>query len=175
VDTALARPVAPRTPSGGTLNVQHALDHLSILNRYAAYTYAVDSGNVKDFLDCFTPDATMDISSFHVAWRSAREAFRQFTDEHGIIRGAENLGKSVGFVRFHHLTANVLVRAIEADRAQGAAYFIVFTADQGRIEHYGRYEDELVRCSDGQWRFSSRIDIALYERDHALAFRPNAD
>ena len=154
------------------MNLQYALDHLSILNRYAAYTYAVDSGNVEDFLDCFTPDGTMDISSFEVAWRSAREAFRRFADERGIIRGAENLRKSVGFVRFHHITANVLVRAIESDRAQGAAYFIVFTPDEGHNEHYGRYEDELDRCPDGKWRFSCRIDIALYERDHALPFKP---
>jgi len=153
------------------MNLQYALDHLSILNRYAAYTYAVDSGNVDDFLDCFTPDATMDISSFRVAWRSAPEAFRRFADEQGIIRGAENLRKTVGFVRFHHVTANVLVRGIATDRAQGAAYFIVFTPDEGRIEHYGRYEDELLRCPDGKWRFSSRVDIALYEREHALPFR----
>jgi hypothetical protein len=56
-------------------------------------------------------------------------------------------------------------------RAQGAAYFIVFTPDEGRIEHYGRYEDELARCPDCRWRFSSRVDIALYERDHALPFK----
>jgi SnoaL-like domain len=153
------------------MNLQHTIDHLAILNRYAAYTYAVDSGNVKDFQECFTPDATMDISSFKIAWKSAAEAFRKFADASGIVRGAENLGKSVGFVRFHHVTANVLIRSIDGNRAKGAAYFVVFSPDEGKIEHYGRYEDELVRCSDGIWRFSSRLDIALYERDHALPFK----
>ena len=153
------------------MNLQYALDHLAILNRYAAYTYAVDGADEDGYLDCFTEDAVVDLSSFKIAWARAGEALRQFADENGIVRGAENLRKSVGAVNFHHITANVLVRAIDGDRAQGSAYFVVFTRDEGKIEHYGRYEDELRKCADGQWRFSVRRDIAIYERDHALTIR----
>lgn len=150
------------------MDLQYALDHLAILNRYAAYTYAVDGGLVDDFLDCFTPDGMMDVSSFTIARRSAPEVFKSFCDEHGVARGAANLRKSVGVVRLHHISSNVLVRSIDGDKATGSAYFVVFTPDEGKIEHYGRYEDELVRCADGKWRFSARVDVALYERDHVI-------
>lgn len=150
------------------MDLQYALDHLAILNRYSAYTYAVDSGNGDDYLNCFTPDAVVDISSFKIAWANAGDALRQFADEQGVIRGVDNLRKSVALLNFHHVTANVIVHAIDGNHARGSAYFIVFTPDEGKIEHYGRYEDELVRCDDGQWRFGKRLDIALYERDHRM-------
>jgi SnoaL-like domain len=150
------------------MNLQYALDHLAILNRYAAYTYAVDAADLAGFLDCFTPDGYTDVSSFTTARRTAPEAFRKMAGDDGVIRGHANLAKTVGFVRMHHLTANILVKSIDGDRATGSAYFVVFSPDEGKIEHYGRYEDELRRCADGQWRFASRIDIALYEREHVL-------
>ena len=148
------------------MNLQYALDHLAILNRYAAYTYAVDCADEEAYLDCFTQDAIVDLASFKVAWARAGDALRQFADEKGLVRGAENLRKSVGVVNFHHITANVFVRSIEGNRAQGSAYFVVFSPDEGKVEHYGRYEDELIKCSDGVWRFKTRQDVALYERDH---------
>lgn len=147
------------------MNQQYTLDHLAILNRYAAYTYAVDCADEKGYLDCFTPDAIVDISSFKIAWAAMGDALRCFADENGIVRGAENLRKSVGVVKFHHVTANVLVHSIDDDHARGSAYFVVFTPDGGKIEHYGRYDDELVKCDDGEWRFRVRRDIAIYERD----------
>ena len=153
------------------MDLQYALDHLAILNRYSAYTYAVDTVDRNAFADCFTPDAKVDISSFKLAWKSAGDAFLEFSDENGIVHGAENLRKSVGFVQMHHVTANVLVRSIDGDHATGSAYFVVFTPDEGKIEHYGRYDDDLLRCSDGIWRFSRRDDIAIYERDHVLPYR----
>jgi SnoaL-like domain len=148
------------------MDLQYALDHLAILNRYSAYTYAVDQADVTAFLDCFTADAEMDISSFKVAWANAGDALRKFADANGVVKGAGQLAKSVGAVNLHHLTANILVRSIEGNRARGSAYFVVFSPDEGKVEHYGRYEDELLKCEDGQWRISKRHDVALYERDH---------
>jgi hypothetical protein len=150
--------------------VQQALDHLEILNLYATYTYAVDEMDIDGFVECFISDATIDLSSFVIARRRHGDAvFGQFLDEHGVARGRENLRKLVSTeLGFHHATTNIRIEFPEPDRARGTAYFVVFTKDEGRIEHYGRYEDDLMRCDDSKWRFSSRVDVAIYERDHAL-------
>lgn len=151
-------------------HIQYALDHLAILNRYAAYTYAVDSVDADGYADCFTEDGVNDLSGFRAIMDLPKKAtFWELANEKGIVTGPDNLRRMVklGFPPFHahHVTANILIRSIEGDTAKGSAYFVVFTLDQGRIEHFGRYEDELRRCADGQWRFSSRIDRAFYERD----------
>lgn len=153
------------------MDLRHVLDHLAILNLYAAYAYAVDNANAEDLLDCYTPDAVADFSSFAVARKAAPEAFDAFCDQAGVIRGAENLRKSVGVAAFHHVCANVLVRSIAGDRADSSAYFVVFTPENGAVEHYGRYDDELTRCRDGKWRIARRVAVARYERDHAPAFK----
>lgn len=151
-------------------DLQQALDHLDILNLYASYTYAADKADKDGFIDCFTPDATNDISSFVKALGSAgQEIIGQFADERGVVTGHDNLRKLASLaLDAHHVSTNIRIRFIDADRAEGCAYFVVFTPDEGRVEHYGRYEDELVRCPDGRWRMKSRKDIAIYERDHPL-------
>jgi hypothetical protein len=150
------------------MNSQQVVDHLLILNRYAAYAYAVDTNDGDAYADCYTVDGWTDISSFKTVPRLAAAGLLSFMDERGVIKGRENLRKSASIVKLHHLIANVFIRSIEGDRARGSAYFVVFAPDDGRVEHYGRYEDELVRCPDGQWRLASRVDVALYERDRPL-------
>jgi hypothetical protein len=150
------------------MNPQQVVDHLLILNRYAAYAHAVDTNDGDAYADCYTPDGWTDISSFKTVPKLAAAGLLSFMDERGVIKGRENLRKSASIVKLHHLIANVFIRSIEGDRARGSAYFVVFAPDDGRVEHYGRYEDELVRCPDGQWRLASRVDVALYERDRPL-------
>lgn len=147
------------------MDLQYALDHLAILNLYAAYAHAVDANDGDAYADCYTADGWTDISSFRTARELARTGQLSFADEKGVIRGRDNLRKAGNLVQLHHLIGNVLVRGIEGDRATCSAYFIVFAPDDGRVEHYGRYESELVRCEDGGWRFASHVDVALYERD----------
>ena len=154
------------------MELQEAADRLSILDRYAAYAHAIDTNQGDAFVDCFTADGWMDISGFETTERLADAGLLTFADEQGVVRGEENLRTSVEVVNsvlgLHHLIGNVLIRSIEGDRARTSAYFVVFASDDGRVEHYGRYEDELMRCEDGEWRFASHVDGALYERDREL-------
>src|SRR5262245_49731463 len=136
------------------MNLQDALDHLAILNLYAKYAHAVDANDGDTYADCYTEDGWTDISSFRVASELARSGQFDFIDERGVIRGRENLRKAGKLVKLHHVIGNVLVRQIIGDRAKCSAYFTVFAPDDGRVEHYGRYESELVRCSDGRWRLA---------------------
>ena len=154
------------------MNLQYALDHLAIRNLYATYAHAVDANDGDVYADCYTADGWTDISSFRAAGELARTGQFSFIDERGIIRGHDNLRKAGTLVQLHHLVGNVLVRSIEGDRAECSAYFIVFAPDDGRVEHYGRYESELLRCEDGRWRFASHVDVALYERDRLLPLAP---
>ena len=146
------------------MNLQYALDHLAILNLYATYAHAVDANDGDAYADCYRRRV-----DGHLELRVARELAQtgqlSFADEKGVIRGRDNLRKAGTLVQLHHLIGNVLVRGIEGDRATCSAYFIVFAPDDGRVEHYGRYESELVRCEDTGWRFASHVDVALYERD----------
>jgi len=144
---------------------EQVVDHLLILQRYAAYAHAVDAHDGDAYADCYTPDGWTDVSSFKTVKALAAAGLMDFMDRKGIIRGRENLRKSAGLVNLHHLIGNVLIRSIDGDRARGSAYFVVFAPDNGHVEHYGRYEDELARCPDGQWRLVSRVDIAKFERD----------
>jgi len=152
------------------VDIEYMRDHLAIQQLYAAYTYAVDSGDGDRLADCFTPDGYMDISSFKIIRQmpDADAMLRQFSDERGQIRGANIRKATANGMQAHHITANVLIHWIKGDKAKGSAYFMVFTKDGGKIEHYGRYEDDLVRCPDGRWRFAARQDIAVYERNRAL-------
>ncbi|MET0987441.1 MAG: nuclear transport factor 2 family protein [Steroidobacteraceae bacterium] len=148
--------------------LRYALDHLRIMNRYAAYAHAVDTSDGDAYADCYTEDGWTDISSFEAARKLAAAGLVSFMDERGVIRGRENLRKAGGLVKLHHLIGNIFVRSIEGDRAKCSAYFVVFAPDDGKVEHFGRYEDELVRCADGEWRLQTHMDIALYERDRPL-------
>jgi hypothetical protein len=150
------------------MSPDYARDHLMILNRYAAYAHAVDTQDADAYADCYTHDGWTDLSSFKTVKKLAAAGLLGFMDDDGVVRGRDNLRESGKLVKLHHMIGNVFVRSIAGGRARCSAYFIVFAPDDGLVEHYGRYDDELVRCLDGQRRFESHVDIAIYERDRPL-------
>jgi hypothetical protein len=48
---------------------------------------------------------------------------------------------------------------VEGDTATSTSYFAILSDIDGgpSLNFYGRYVDELVRCDDALWRFTSRI------------------
>jgi hypothetical protein len=141
---------------------------LSIMNLYAQYSHAVDSRNGPLFADCFTEDGYTDLSSFP-AVAALKDAGIPWLGADGTIRGRENLALAVsgewpGGFALHHVCANYFIKSLQKERAKAAAYFVVFAQDNGQVEHYGVYEDELQRSPDGAWRISSRIDRCMYEK-----------
>jgi hypothetical protein len=99
------------------------------------------------------------------------EAYSACLDEEGKVRGRDRLakiaGKAPGMPIFRHLTVNALVTSYAGQRATGTAYFVVLSP-QGGIHQYGRYDDVIVRDTDGQWRFSERMDLAAYNAGSSL-------
>ncbi|HEV7976072.1 nuclear transport factor 2 family protein [Amycolatopsis sp.] len=150
------------------MDVEEMAARLSILDLYAQYTHAVDSHDGDLFADCFTENGYTDISSFPTV-DHLREASLPWLNSDGTIRGSQQLSLAVSgggpqTVSLHHCTMNTWVKSIDGDKAEGAAYFVVFANDDGAVEHYGVYEDSLARCDDGKWRIDRRIDRCLYER-----------
>lgn len=146
-------------------------DRLAIYELYARYAQAADLEDGKAYAACFTEDGWTDISSFGHTAESFRERGLDCLDEEGKVRGRDGLtkiaGKAPGMPIFRHLTVNALVTSYAGERATGTAYFVVLSP-RGGIHQYGRYEDVIVRDTDGEWRFSERMDLAAYNAGSTL-------
>lgn len=159
--------------AGGTspaADPRELADRLAIYELYARYAQATDLRDGTAYASCFTTDGWTDISSFgHVD--ELRERGMTFVDPDGKVRGRENLTaiatKAPGAELYRHFTLNALVTSLAGDRATGQAYFLV-VSPSGQIHQFGRYVDLIVRDTDGQWRFSERMDIAAYNRGTTL-------
>jgi hypothetical protein len=141
-------------------------DELAIRNLYARYTYAVDDHDGAAFADCFTPDGVVELNTDSVN-ALIKSGNMPFLDKEGKAIGTKMIRELIDIIPpgtvIFHLTGNLWIKRIEGDSAEAQAVFCVF-ADDGIVEHYGRYYDRLARCSDGQWRFRERRDVARYER-----------
>ena len=125
-------------------------DRLAINDLFVRYTTALDRGDVETIVDCFTPDGSLDSPavgshSGHAAIRTFAERFAAFNK-----RGSQ----------LRHVISN-LAAEIDGDRAQATCYLLnVLTRDgESRLLAPGRYECELVKSADDQWRFQRRVVI----------------
>jgi ketosteroid isomerase-like protein len=127
-------------------------DERDVLYRLHAYGHALDYGDEATFMDCWTADATL-------LWpnpvpitgtEAIRAAFRAHTHAPAV---------------FHkHLVIEPLIR-VDGDKAGVVSMFARLDRIDGtpQIRVFGRYSDTLIRCPDGQWRFSERIpDIEVF-------------
>lgn len=138
---------------------------LEIRNLYASYTYAADDHDIDKFLDCFTPDAVIDASTMIFMQELEASGAAPYIHD-GKISGHDNMRQFLGLFSadavFHHLTGNIWIRNIDGDNAESQAVFTAF-ADDGLVEHYGRYFDKLKRCEDDRWRLSHRRYVARFQ------------
>ena len=120
------------------------------------YSYAIDAGQYDELDGMFTPDATY---NFVTGSTDNLEALKN------TIRDAlQPLSSS------QHINGNQWAD-IEGDRATAGCYFTVHmfkegVADGEHFEMGGRYDDELVRTSEG-WRFSKRAITILWSEGNA--------
>ena len=113
-------------------------DELAIRNRYAAYCFAADDRDPKAMADCFTERATVEVVG--QSSLEGREA----------IAGVQETPSTN-----RHLTLNLWLTSVCEDQARGRSYFLMLDRT-GSVIALGRYTDEIIRETDGEWRFSRR-------------------
>jgi hypothetical protein len=125
-------------------------DRLEIQEVIHRYAWALDTGDVECFVDCFSPDGVLIWDAFETPDRyEGAEALRRFA---AFLR---DLPTSAGR---QHMVGNTLIEG-QGDEARASSYVVVF-ARGGEGPHLvgvmGWYEDLLSR-SDRGWRIRERV------------------
>ena len=131
-----------------TLSIE---DRLALQDLIAAYSWALDTGDVDGLVACFTEDARM-----------IEEVFEEpdIWAGHDGIRGlAQHYFNAPGFPgRQHHVTQTQFTP--RADGAVTMRSFAFVTECKGEppylLRFTGWYDDVAVKGNDGRWRFRSR-------------------
>lgn len=121
-------------------------DKLAIRELIARYSFAIDSGDIKAWVDCFTEDG---------AFESPFGTFKGSTALHQYIseRTAERRSKQI---QLRHLLTNIIID-IQGNRAKAKCYLLLLLVMPEGVQLLttGVYNDEL-RKMGGAWRFSHR-------------------
>lgn len=125
-------------------------DFWAIHNLYARYNLCSDAGDVAGYADCFTEDAGLEVQplGFKVAGQAQ---LRQHKERDASSRG--------GRYR-RHWNGSIHLEPAGPDRARGRCYLVAYNGDPGQLPalaDVGVYDDRLVKCADGKWRFSYRL------------------
>ena len=147
----------PSTGDGGDseLSAQVALlmAERAVLSTLYRYGHSIDYGLEEEWLDCFSPDG-----AFDVRYRTETKPSRRFEGRDAL--SAFIAAHSRAPHRWHkHLLFEPLV-TVDGGRARVRSYFVRLDADTDGtpfVRAFGRYVDELVKGSDGRWRFAERI------------------
>jgi hypothetical protein len=125
-------------------------DQLAIRDVIARCAWALDTGDVDGFVDCFCRDGTLEWDVFETPdrWQGAA-ALRHFAE---FFRAQPT---SAG--RQHHVTNTVIGECPEGALARS---YVAVALRQGAGPHLlnvmGYYEDRLRR-EDGRWRLAERV------------------
>jgi uncharacterized protein (TIGR02246 family) len=117
------------------------VDRVAILDLYSRYCFAIDASDAAAFGSCFLPDGVFDVVD------RGRFAGRE---------AIENMISSSAEGRPRHMYMNPWIKQIDGDSATATAYFLVLNPANGENMGYGHYEDDLVRDTDGAWRWRTR-------------------
>lgn len=116
-------------------------DLIEILQLYAKYNTAIDTGDGAGFGRCFVADGHFDSG---IGVHEGHDAIAEFAN-----KTHENMPG------MRHNTTNIVVEG-DGDAATGSGFLIGYLVDGGyKPIVTGRYLDELARTGDG-WRFTKR-------------------
>ena len=105
---------------------------------------------------CFTANAILKSPVIDI---SGHDEIRAFAGRFAAQRAAGT--------QFRHMVSNIAVR-IDGNKPAATAYLLVLISKDGshRTLPPGRYECELIKEDNGQWRFSRRT--VFHDHDYAL-------
>jgi hypothetical protein len=124
-----------------------------IRDTIARYTWCGEFMDTAGFADCFTLDAVLEIKD-GPSYRGREGVLAMIAGVRERTREAAPAASAAPAVMRHHVSS-IRIELAGPDRARAFSYFAVFVLPHGH-DHWGRYADELVRESDGQWRFARR-------------------
>ncbi len=129
-------------------------DERAIMATLYAYGTALDYGDRRLFLDCFTPDAEyvveMRIGSDAGFRCDGHDALGVYFDGHTHAPGAYHKHVTTNpTVTSHGSTATATSYFLRVDAAPASGPAVVLAS--------GRYIDRLIREENGAWRISSRL------------------
>ena len=125
----------------------------AVMDALYRYGHSIDYGLEQEWLDCFAADG-----AFDVRYRVGIKPSRRFEGRADLAAFIAAHSRAPN--RWHkHLLFEPLV-TVDGDRATARSYFARLDADNDGtpfVRAFGRYLDELVRGSDGRWRFVERV------------------
>jgi hypothetical protein len=155
------------TAGGIAMDAAETVAREAIRDVIARYNHAGDRGRLDALLACFSPDGEMDLEG--VPLLRGREAIRGHLE--GVVR---DLAKSTARATLRHHVSSLLIELTGADTANAFSYFVTYT--EIGLDHWGRYQDRLVR-QGGAWLLSHRrvrVDGASKGSRMAVAHRVKA-
>jgi hypothetical protein len=148
-------------------------DEQEITRALHRYAHAIDYGDEETWVDCFTPDGTLEIER---PLGDARTPLRVAGSAalHELAAGHTRAPESDFWHK--HVAVEPLIE-IEGDDATCTSYLFLLMDVGGvpTIRNFGRYRDALARCLDGRWRFSRRVlelEVALENLPPFVGGRP---
>jgi hypothetical protein len=122
----------------------------AITNLYARYNLASDEGDVEGYADCFTEDGHLELLPLGFTV-DGRPKLREHKTRD--VQGRDGRYR-------RHWNGSLALDLIAPDTVRGRCYLIAYNGEPTKMPNVadvGVYEDRIVRCSDGKWRFSHRL------------------
>jgi 3-phenylpropionate/cinnamic acid dioxygenase small subunit len=146
--------------------LQRLEDERAVLALSEAYSHAIDTEALEEWLALFTPDGRF-------AWRPGASDPRwkgDASDWKLDLRGQEQLrrwaqdGGLLPMGRENHVSRPPLITRLEGDEADATTWYVIFRWQNQRIDTIstGRYVDRLVRGDDGRWRIQERLAEGVF-------------
>jgi ketosteroid isomerase-like protein len=131
------------------------LDERAVIATLYAYCEAADADTPDRFVDCFMTDGLFTYRAF-----SEPEPTLRCRGHAELERWFRERLPQVPPGTMNHTTIQPHV-TVDGDSAEARSRFVSIRARDGVlvVASTGRYEDRLVRCEDGRWRFAERHSI----------------
>jgi 3-phenylpropionate/cinnamic acid dioxygenase small subunit len=142
-------------------------DERAVLALSEAYSQAIDTEAIEDWLALFTADGRF-------AWRPG-PSDKRWKGESGeyqfdvrgqdeLRRWAEGDGGFLPLGRENHVSRPPLITRLDGDEAEATTWYVIFRWQNQQITTIstGRYVDRIVRGEDGKWRFKERLAEGIF-------------
>lgn len=133
-------------------------DRLDIAHLIVRIAHLADAGEVGDYLDCFTDDASWELTSANGLALTEQVRRGRADLAAGVHERRDSALQGPGSRTKHDVSSIAVV--VDGDHARATSYFRYYVdADRTpMLSAMGRYDDEFTRSPSG-WRLARRVII----------------